>query len=497
MMPAIQISKALADPNLLGAALGDLASWRTWCVILKAAFAEALTDEERPLFAQVAGDRAPPSSRVRELWAGPIGRRSGKSRMAAAIAVHVAALTTHRLAPGEIGTVAVIAANREQASTVFNYVRGFVQASPLLSGQVESINRDEIVLRGDIVISVVTNSFRVARGMTLLAVVGDEIAFWRDETTAVPDIEVYRAVLPSLVASGGTFIGISTGYRRAGLLYQKHRDHYGQNDDDVLVVSGATEQFNPLIDAELIDKAREQDPESAEAEWNGGWRRDIAAFLSEADIDRAVDHDRPMELGPRHGLRYKGFTDPSGGRHDSFCLAIGHYEGARTDGRFVLDVVRGVQPPFDPQAVTHDFAELLREFHLSEVVGDSYSAEWVESAFRDNGIKYVRSEKPKSQLYLEAAPLFARGGITLPNHPTLLRELRLLERRTHRSGRDTVDHGVSGHDDHANAVLGCAALALRRGYDTSLAWLGYDDLDLRTQEQLQFARYVASGGLFR
>ena len=59
--------------------------------------------------------------------------------------------------------------------------------------------------------------------------------------------------------------------------------------------------------------------------------------------------------------------------------------------------------------------------------------------------------------------MFARGAISLPDHPTLLRELRLLERRTHRSGKDTVDHGLRGHDDYANAVLGCAAHAMRGG----------------------------------
>jgi hypothetical protein len=36
----------------------------------------------------------------------------------------------------------------------------------------------------------------------------------------------------------------------------------------------------------------------------------------------------------------------------------------------------------------------------------------------------------------------------------LIRELRLLERHTHRSGKDTVDHGRNGSDDHANAVCG-------------------------------------------
>src|SRR5262245_17221407 len=117
MTPALPISEALADRHLLGAALGDVGSWQTWRVVLKAAFADALTAEERTLFAQVAGGRAVPSRRVRELWAGPIGRRSGKSRMAAPVAVHIALLTDQgkRLVPGEVGCVAVIAASREQA----------------------------------------------------------------------------------------------------------------------------------------------------------------------------------------------------------------------------------------------------------------------------------------------------------------------------------------------------------------------------------------------
>ena len=123
------------------------------------------------------------------------------------------------------------------------------------------------------------------------------------------------------------------------------------------------------------------------------------------------------------------------------------------------------------------------------MTGDAYAAEWVETAFRDAGVKYVRSEKPKSALYLEAQTLFARGGISLPNHPVLLRELRLLERRTHRSGRDTVDHGLRGHDDYANAMLGCAALTMRRGYRTSLDWVCSDDeLSLHRSEQLGSTR---------
>ena len=113
--------------------------------------------------------------------------------------------------------------------------KGFLTSSPLLAGQIESINRDEIMLRGDICISVMTNSFRICAWHDVVGVaLAMKSAYWKDETTAEPDIETYRAVLPSLMASGGLWVAISTGYRRQGLLFEKHRDFFGQNNDDVL-----------------------------------------------------------------------------------------------------------------------------------------------------------------------------------------------------------------------------------------------------------------------
>jgi len=62
---------------------------------------------------------------------------------------------------------------------------------------------------------------------------------------------------------------------------------------------------------------------------------------------------------------------------------------------------------------------------------------------------------PASALYLEMLPQFMREQISLPDHPQLVRELRSLERRTSRMGRDTVTHPPGGHDDYANALAGC------------------------------------------
>src|SRR5262249_38960717 len=161
------------------------------------------------------------------------GRRSGKSRTAALLAVFIALFLKHRRAPGERPMVLVIAGSVDQAATVFSYVRGFIEASPSLAREAVAIKRHEIELCNGVVIPVHANSFRTVRGRSLVCAIFDETAFWKDETSATPDVEMYRAVLPALATTAGMLIGISTPYRKLGLLYQKHRDHFAQNDDDV------------------------------------------------------------------------------------------------------------------------------------------------------------------------------------------------------------------------------------------------------------------------
>jgi len=139
-----------------------------------------------------------------------------------------------KLAPGETGHVIVLAASKSQARAVHDYVAGFFESSPILRQMLDDINSEEIKLKGNISISVHTNSFRTVRGRTLLAAIFDETAFWRDETSASPDVEVYRAVIPALATTGGMLIGISSPYRRVGLMYTKHRDYFGRDDAETL-----------------------------------------------------------------------------------------------------------------------------------------------------------------------------------------------------------------------------------------------------------------------
>jgi hypothetical protein len=75
---------------------------------------EPLTGGELDHFRRLTGRIDPPRRRVEELW-GVIGRRGGKSRAIAALAVYLGGLCDHRavLAPGERGLVLVIAPDRD------------------------------------------------------------------------------------------------------------------------------------------------------------------------------------------------------------------------------------------------------------------------------------------------------------------------------------------------------------------------------------------------
>jgi hypothetical protein len=447
----LPIDKALTDQRLLGAVLAPIETWQTWLTVLKAAFGLPLDDAEREVFAAVAGGRSPPRERVRELWV-VAGRRSGKSRMAAVLAVFFALFVKHRLAPGERGTVLVLAATLEQAQTVFGYTVAFLRASEVLRGEIATVTKGEVRLKNGIVIAVHPNSFRSVRGRTLCAVIFDEVAFWRDDTTATPDSEVYTAVLPALITTGGQLIGISSAYRRMGLLHAKHKQHFGTDSGDTLVVQGSTLTFNKTLDAAAIAAQQAADPVAGRSEWEAVFRDDLVGFLDDILIDAAVDRDRPLELPPRAGVFYKAFVDVSGGAiaGDAYTIAIAHREGTR----YVVDVVRGRQGPFEPAELTKEYAALAKQYRCHGVTGDKYGAEWVASAWRNCGIVYTSSLLTASEMYLEVLPCFTRQLLALPDHPTLLRELRLLERSPARLKREQVTHPRGAHDDYANAVCG-------------------------------------------
>lgn len=153
------------------------------------------------------------------------------------------------------------------------------------------------------------------------------------------------------------------------------------------------------------------------------------------------------------------FCDPSGGSSDSFPLAIAHLSFLTKCA--VLDGFWERKPPFSPDSVVEQFSVILREYRISQVTGDRYAGAWVSERFREHGIQYIASEKTKSEIYQEFLALANSHRVKIPRSKRLRVQLESLERRTSRTGRDSVDHPVGSHDDVANAVAGALVLASR------------------------------------
>ncbi len=362
------------------------------------------------------------------------------------------------LSPGERGTVMVIATDRRQSRVIFRYVRAFLGRVPMLAALVERETAEAIDLNNGVTIEILTASFRIVRGYTLIAALLDEIAFWRsDEGYANPDAEIVAAIRPAMASvPDAMLLAASSPHARRGVLWNTFRRHFAK-PSSVLVWKADTRTMNPTIPQEVIDEATEADPASAAAEFGAVFRTDVETYVSREVVDAAVVPGR-YELAPVSGVRYLATVDPSGGSSDSMTLAIAHRE---KDGRAVLDAVRERRPPFSPEVVTSEFAELLKTYRVGKVVGDRFGGEWPRERFRAFGVSYELSEKSKSDIYRDALPGLNSGKYELLDHPRLVAQICSLERRTARGGRDSIDHppGASSHDDLANSALAGLLLA--------------------------------------
>jgi hypothetical protein len=452
---AVSLIDALTDPSLFEPWFrGE--SWDGWRTVVKAMDAEPMSEDEIAFFKSIAGGRNPPKHRSRELWAA-CARRTGKDSIASGIGAYSAAFFDQqdRLRPGERATILCLACDQSQAKIVLNYIRAYFTDIEMLRSMVTRETKSGFELNNGVDITVASNDYRSVRGRPVKLAILDEVSFFRDENSASPDIELYNAIRPALASlPGSRIIGISSPYRKAGLLWNKYRKHFGQDDDDVLVIQAATRTLNPTIDQAFIDQALADDPAGARAEWLGEFRNDVSAYADFELIDAAVDRNITVRP-PQKGIRYVSGTDPGGGMRDSFVGSVSHDE----NGVAVLDAVLEIRAPYSPTAAVESIANLYRSYGIRKTTGDRYSAQFVVDAFSEHGVVYEHSARDRSAIYADCLPLFTSGRVRLLDVPRMVNQFASLERKTSPLGKDRIDHGVGGHDDLCNAAALSMVLA--------------------------------------
>jgi hypothetical protein len=364
-------------------------------------------------------------------------------------------------------------------------VAGLLDSVPMLAELVERRTEEMIDLSNRITIAVHTASYRAVRGYTIVGAILDEIAVWRSDDSANPDVEIINSIRPGmLTVPGALLLAISSPYARRGAMFEAHKTYYGHDDADVFVWQAPSWHMNPSLPEADIRREFDRDPAAAAAEYGAQFRRDIEAYIPQDAIERCVI-ENGLELPPApKTFKYVAAVDPSGGSQDSMTLCIAHSEERDGVARAVIDLIREVRPPFSPEEVVAEFAATLANYEVASVVGDRFGGEFCREPLCKLGIGYELSEKSKSETYVAFLPVLTSRAVEILDHPRLLTQLASLERRTSRgTGRDIVDHPPNGHDDVANVVAAAALLAVAKPPHRPRAGFGWFTAEQRAERE--------------
>ena len=265
------IIDAIKNPKLFGSLprFKTLETWTAWLVVLKAIFGLPMTAESTIW----SSSSATPDAYI---------HRSAvrKKRISSSVGV-VVSLSSPRWSPVsspasstsapsslsvKLSPVMCLAKDKDQARIVFRYIKAILNYIPALKSMIVDQRADEIELTTGVTIMVKASDFGGVRGPTIACVVADEIASGR----ARAQTQMMRFSPPldrqwEFPSQALMHLDRLCPNRRT---YDAHKQHYGKDDDDILVWQADTASMNPTISQAYIDKEIEKD-QAGRAEWLG------------------------------------------------------------------------------------------------------------------------------------------------------------------------------------------------------------------------------------
>jgi hypothetical protein len=388
-----------------------------------------------------------------------VGRRGGKSSTLCRVAVLEALFGEHRVTPGDLGIVAVISVNRDEAAQRLRTIRGILDALGVRHRPIDG----GIELEGrPVAFKVFTASVAGVSGFTAICVFCDEVSKWRDaDTGANPATEVLASLRPTMATMPNAKLFLSSS--PMGRL-DAHAAAFEAGDNDFQSVAFApTWKAHPALTEEMT-RALELDELR--------WRREYGAQPledNEAGVFPSTLLDRAtraaLVIGRENEHRYVAAMDPAT-RGDAWTFVVG-------TRRWVGDVLKrsivlakewkgSPSRPLDPSIVLGEIAGFCRGYGISTVYSDQASADALRSIGRRHGLSVViepATASNKLTRYETLSTHLANGEIELPPDPVVRGDLLSVTKRLTPNGF-TIDLPRSGgrHGDYAPAI----ALALSR-----------------------------------
>lgn len=380
-----------------------------------------------------------------------IGRRSGKSTLAAAISAYEIYRLIHKIDPhtyygiatSQFISLIAVATSRDQAGELYGKVSGHFEACTFFRRFRSAVNQtsakfqtpadmkrygsflDNPKARASVRISFHACNAKSLRGKGNLVVVLDEFAHFNSEG-GTSDEKVYEAVSPSTsdfapkgpdgkalygheTRSDARILMISSPLGKQGKFYSQFQ--LGMKDpsqDNLLCIQAPTWEVNPSLPVGEFRQKAAENLVSFFTEYGADFSDRTLGWLDEpAELMACVDVSaRPAQMGSPRASYYLGFD--LGLVNDPSSVAIVHNELDR-EGKtvVVLDYIDEIQAKkgkyskqdrLDFDEIADWLLDLSRRFHIKEGLFDQWNHIPLEQALLKRGLTQLKAEYMGSQL---------------------------------------------------------------------------------------------------
>ena len=381
-----------------------------------------------------------------------LGARSGKSFIASICALYEATVGwlnkdwKETLSPGENIYIAIVATRELQARKVIQeFCLRMLENSPMLKNLILKSTELEITLRNHIkIISGPCNSTAL-RGLPIVVLILDELAFYRIEGPLADEI-IFNSLRPrqAQFVKNKLFL-ISTAGAKQGLFFDFFNE--GFNIPDRLTCQASTDFVNPLIPKAFLEKEKARDIDNYLREYEAIFAEKVEAFLSHDVVENSLR--LAGDLAYQAKYQYHAGIDASGlsGR-DKFALAISHKQG----NDIYVDTIR-VWDLKDPDPIMRDIGVITKIYHIRKVSIDRYAKGWVANALKKIGLE-VNIRPSLAEIYVNVKSLMLGDRLYLPDNQGIKKAFLNTQAYYGRNNALSIAHERSreGHSDEADAI---------------------------------------------
>src|SRR5665648_19896 len=391
-------------------------------------------------------------------WLLLAGRRSGKSLLSDVIACYEALIPdfSGMTRTSEERYVLLVSVRQDSAQLHIRNIAKLLRHKREIGALIEKVSDDRIILKTGVVILSLPASARAARGYTASTLILDEAAFFVDTLGNSSAEAIYTALEPTTATFGELArIVITTSVAaKTGLVYDLYDRALSGELENFYITKVPTNEMNPKVSARTIQAAMKRDAEGAAAEYFAEFRERSEAFFSSEAIERCIDRSFRLPFARQKTSEPVIMAIDPALLRDRYAFGVGHFQ----DGAVIIDYVKALHPPVDPNEAESLIAALNDKYKPVKILCDNASTvQRLKPKIR--AMTYTPFTRPmKLKIYGSLKESINLETIVLPNDNELIDELKSLQIR---NGNDIAapKSGRVTHDDLADVIaLICDAL---------------------------------------